>query len=591
VSELEAGSTDEPLNGANPQPSESGSSEPRDSTAPSRHLTWRKVGVAAAVSIAVIGILVWLSFLWLGLQLRPEQSVRAQLDSALSRRGLFQPVNILVVGVDRGRKDTKRADTIMLVRIDGLRRKTWLLSIPRDTNVGLDSRRRVPAPACSAALAQATIKSSGRSKASDGIMASRRHNQKSPMSDHRWGRAFDLTHDPNHGIDCARIAESIRRSRDPRVEYVIFDGRYFSAREGWRWRPYQGDNPHSKHMHVSVSSKRLKDTSPWPGIMYDVDPTPVADALARFNSAPGRLDISDQPGMASLVTRKNVKANRAYSVGGPALMVDTVERLMNMPVHHYIEADFQGVTAAVDALGGITMDVPTEIRDRRAADASPNERASRIDAGEQVLDGEHALTFVRTRKYWDADFSRMNNQQAFIKAVLRRALSPAGIVRLPTLASVVDDHAMTDMTGPELLRLAAIALTIDSSHRTSETLTGRWRPPVVVTDQNRRSELIKAMNSGWDFTPQPHEVTVEVLNGSGRPGEARRVALELARQGLRVVRVDNAKTDTYESTQVVAREDDIHAASLVLRSLPSAESADSSEESFKARVLVVVGAE
>lgn len=112
-----------------------------------------------------------------------------------------------------------------------------------------------------------------RSKASDGTIGDTAH--AASVSDHNpdaagWVRAFDLTHDPAHGVDIAQVAEDLRRARDPRVKYVIANGRIFAGNAGpspWTWRAYSGSNPHRSHLHLSVvgSDLGLRST-PWGGI-------------------------------------------------------------------------------------------------------------------------------------------------------------------------------------------------------------------------------------------------------------------------------------------------------------------------------------
>lgn len=101
-----------------------------------------------------------------------------------------------------------------------------------------------------------------RSKLSDGSIGDAAHATRA--SDHNpWvvhdGQgivtAIDVTHDPASGCDALQLAESLRLSRDPRIKYVIFDRRIFSATiQPWQWRPYGGANPHSHHLHISVAS-------------------------------------------------------------------------------------------------------------------------------------------------------------------------------------------------------------------------------------------------------------------------------------------------------------------------------------------------
>lgn len=99
-----------------------------------------------------------------------------------------------------------------------------------------------------------------RDKKSDGWIGDTKH--KSQISDHNpWIKdvdgtevvsAFDLTHDMKHGVNCALIAERIKH--DPRVKYVIWNGRIYNTGVALVWRTYTGANPHNLHMHVSVKS-------------------------------------------------------------------------------------------------------------------------------------------------------------------------------------------------------------------------------------------------------------------------------------------------------------------------------------------------
>lgn len=105
-----------------------------------------------------------------------------------------------------------------------------------------------------------------RSKASDGWIGDPAHAaRKSEHNPNAAGvvRALDITHDPRNGVDAGKLADIIRRSGDPRVYYVISNGRI--ANSGQPWRKYTGSNPHDKHFHVSVAaSASLYDSAkPW----------------------------------------------------------------------------------------------------------------------------------------------------------------------------------------------------------------------------------------------------------------------------------------------------------------------------------------
>jgi hypothetical protein len=83
-------------------------------------------------------------------------------------------------------------------------------------------------------------------------------------SDHNDGNAFDLTHDPKNGPDCNILSRLV--ISDPRVTYVIWNREIYVRGTGGSgtWRRYDGPNPHTKHMHVSIKSTARNNLSPWP---------------------------------------------------------------------------------------------------------------------------------------------------------------------------------------------------------------------------------------------------------------------------------------------------------------------------------------
>lgn len=125
--------------------------------------------------------------------------------------------------------------------------------------------------------------SPNRLKVSDGTIGDTAHsNRKSDHNPDDGGvvRGLDLTHDPAHGVDSQKLAEALLASRDPRIKYVISNGKIASGRHGpdpWKWRKYTGSNPHNHHVHISVVAGHTGDT----GEEWDLDikiPPAVADA-------------------------------------------------------------------------------------------------------------------------------------------------------------------------------------------------------------------------------------------------------------------------------------------------------------------------
>ena len=139
------------------------------------------------------------------------------------------------------------------------------------------------------------------------------------------------------------------------------------------------------------------------------------------------------------------KFNAAYSYGGAAGAIKAASNLLGVNISHYVEIDFDGATQFIDALGGVTVDVPMPIEDANAGDVT-------IDsAGVQTLDGEHALVFARSRSYVSGDFQRTTNQRLLIEAVVNKVMAmPAtdipGVVQ-KAAKCITTDMSVTDIIG------------------------------------------------------------------------------------------------------------------------------------------------
>ncbi len=111
------------------------------------------------------------------------------------------------------------------------------------------------------------------------------------------------------------------------------------------------------------------------------------------------------------------KINSAFAIGGPQLMITTLEEATGLHIDNYVEIGFAGVADTTDALGGVRL-----CPDRRYNDANSG---LKVKKGCQIMDGQDALAYVRMR-YADprGDLGRVERQQEFISAVAKRAMSP-----------------------------------------------------------------------------------------------------------------------------------------------------------------------
>jgi LCP family protein required for cell wall assembly len=112
------------------------------------------------------------------------------------------------------------------------------------------------------------------------------------------------------------------------------------------------------------------------------------------------------------------KINAALGFGGPSLLVKTVENVTGLRIDHYVGIGFLGLDNVVNQVGGVTICLPAPLRD---IDSGAN-----FKAGCQTMNGAQALAFVRDRhSFADEDLQRMQDQRAFLKALLDKATSPS----------------------------------------------------------------------------------------------------------------------------------------------------------------------
>ncbi len=171
------------------------------------------------------------------------------------------------------------------------------------------------------------------------------------------------------------------------------------------------------------------------------------------------------------------KLNAAFYYGGFPMLSDTIAQNFKLKIDKYIAVDFKAFEKAVDALGGIDVDltaeearmipVHTDDPDRFADNADL--QAIGQEAGLYHLNGQQALAYSRLRKiYIDSDFSRQDNQRHVIEQLINKAKT-ADFASLNAVINVVLPYVQTNMSQQELLNYALQAVgymgyTIETSY-------------------------------------------------------------------------------------------------------------------------------
>lgn len=135
-------------------------------------------------------------------------------------------------------------------------------------------------------------------------------------------------------------------------------------------------------------------------------------------SQDGKSQIPARPG----------KLNAAFAFGGAPLLIRTIEEKTTLKIDHYVEVSFAGFVGVVDALGGIEVCTKVDIDDPKSHLV--------LSAGTHTLDGVESLKYVRTRDFdGRGDIGRMERQQQFVSAIIRKASSSGTLLNPIKLAN------------------------------------------------------------------------------------------------------------------------------------------------------------
>ena len=272
------------------------------------------------------------------------------------------------------------------------------------------------------------------------------------------------------------------------------------------------------------------------------------------------------------------RINTAFE-GGPEQLIATVSQTFDVPIHHYVQTDFAAFRELVDAVGGIELFLRFPIRDWGPAE--PGQRSRNItglavnETGCQTLNGDQALAYVRSRHFeqlidgeWEpdlsADLGRIRRQQDFVTRAVQKALRE-GLLdprRLLRLLNAVDGNLTFDDNlgvndvvelGRQFEDIAPDA--IEQFTLPVEDIPTRGQfAGLRISDEAEADRILSVFRgeppagSTPVGTVLPADVTLQVLNGTGRGGEAASARTGLVAAGFTVLATgdrppyDNATT-------------------------------------------------
>ncbi|NRD77343.1 LCP family protein [Bacillus sp. BRMEA1] len=158
-------------------------------------------------------------------------------------------------------------------------------------------------------------------------------------------------------------------------------------------------------------------------------------------------------GYTKLTSVQYVLQSKNGAKAGIEEAVKVISDFTGVPINYYAETNFQGIQSMVDALGGITMDVPETVTINGQV----------MNAGSHFVNGATALAIARERhSAAGGDYGRQMAQVELLKGIAKEALSPANIPKLPTLVNSLSNYMLaTNMSTSDMASLGLAVKNID----------------------------------------------------------------------------------------------------------------------------------
>jgi LCP family protein required for cell wall assembly len=237
------------------------------------------------------------------------------------------------------------------------------------------------------------------------------------------------------------------------------------------------------------------------------------------------------------------KINAAYGLGGPKLMVRTVEQATGVTIDSYVEVNFLGFVKVINALGGVDICLPQAVTDPSSGLSLP--------AGRHHVNGITALKYARDRhSFATEDLARIGNQQRLLASLLSEAISGgtlANPVRLfsflsASLAAVKVDRSLNVTALADRMRNISASdvtfTTVPIANANYVTLDGQ---SAVLWNQSAAGRLFDAIRSDQPLIKPTHKakhrpaaVYVDVYNGTMIGGLSSSTGAKLSRFGFHV---------------------------------------------------------
>ncbi|MEB3213361.1 MAG: LCP family protein [Leptolyngbyaceae bacterium] len=264
------------------------------------------------------------------------------------------------------------------------------------------------------------------------------------------------------------------------------------------------------------------------------------------------------------------KLNEANRIGGPALSATAVSELLNdTRIDRYVRINVQGVEKLIDALGGVDVYVP---KDMKYTDESQHLYID-LKEGEQTLNGDEAMQFLRYRYDETGDIGRVQRQQTLMRAIQEQTLSPTTLTRIPQIFSVIQSHVDTNLSVEELLALVGFASQMERSDVQMVMLPGDFSTPgqyrlsYWIPQERAVSEMVaryfRHSSSEVGDRRSSNALRVAIQDSTDNSEAVRRIVRRLNEAGYGNVYIAQDWSEPLLETRIIAQGGDVESAAVI----------------------------
>ncbi len=292
------------------------------------------------------------------------------------------------------------------------------------------------------------------------------------------------------------------------------------------------------------------------------------------------------------------KINAVYQTGAENSLKE-VNELTGLDIKYYLKVDTQAFKALVDAIGGVTFDVPIDMK----YDSNRQNLHINLKAGVQKLDGDKAEQVVRFRhnndgstypsEYGIEDYGRMKTQRNFLKALAKQTLKVENILKINEFIDIAQKYVETNIDFnivkdyiPYIVEFNTENLRTEQLPGASEYTNGVW---IYAAEEQETAKVIDKLflnpelqdeeidTSSVDTTGiDKSKIKIEVLNGSGSSVKLEKIENRLKKAGY--TNIQSSETSSIDNSIIIKRGNVENAAIDEMKLLVQTQRSSSAEE-------------